>query len=165
MRTAFTLRVLHWIHLENYTDTLHIKTEHFSWWIFFFWFQHYLLFTQVWCVMQTLESNVQDLIIILSSSSVWLSPHSLHVKRRQAQRHISTFVISEWIVASASTRVSLGVWLVISTVFLLAAQFYYHQTEQGPSGPRDQRTLQNWFSQNSQMKLSGLKLVFSWYNW
>lgn len=32
-------------------------------------------------------------------------------------------------------------WLFLLPVFLLAAHFYYCQTEQGPSGPRDQRTL------------------------
>lgn len=88
---------------------------------FSIWFQHYLLFTQVWRVMQTLESDVLDLIIILSSSPVWLSPHQLpNVRRRDAQRHISTFAISEWIVSSASPCVSLGVWLVISTACVSA---------------------------------------------
>lgn len=128
----------------NPSGLLDRHTSHFS---RIFISQHYLLFTQVWCVMQTLESDVQDLIIILFIFPCLALPSlAPREEKREAQRHISTFVVSEWIVSSASACVSLGAWSVISTVFLLAAQFYYHQTEQGPSGPRDQRTLLNCFS-------------------
>ena len=104
-------------------DTIHIKTEHFCCWILktFFspiWFQHYLLFTQVWCELQTLESALLDLIRHLSPSRVWLSPHQLHVWGEERHRDISALLSFQS--ELYSPRVPLGVWLVISTACVSA---------------------------------------------
>lgn len=146
MRTAFTLCLA-----SNPSGLPHRDLSHQEWtcklldFLFFFliWFQHYLLFTQVWRVMQSLESAVLDLTRLLLSSPVWLSAHQLHVSGWEAQRHISTFVISEWIVIFISSM----------CFFFSVVDYFYRQhfckqlsfiivgLKKGPSGLRDQRTL------------------------
>lgn len=61
------------------------------------WFQYYLLFTQVWCVMQTLESAVLALIrllIFLKSGSHFASSATCEKKGTETYQHFCHFRVN-----------------------------------------------------------------------
>lgn len=114
-------RVLHQTHLDYYTETFPIKTEHFSCWIFL----HLIstlppLYSGVTCNRDSRERCTGPNNNSFIFPSLALPSPAPHVRRRDAQRLISTFATSEWIVSSASPCVSLGVWLIISTACVSA---------------------------------------------
>lgn len=132
---VFVRRVPHWIRLGLPHRCVSPRLKTFSFFFFFFFsiWLHYLLFTQVWCVMQTLECDVTDLLINPPSSPGWLRLQHLHVRRHT---DVSALLSSRSEICARPVLVD-----IVCPGFVPAACFCWFQTEQGP---REKK--QNWFS-------------------